>query len=158
MSLDLRAEPGTASLDTVLATATAEGGARISPDGRWLAYHTESAARWDVFVRPVSGGPRKWQVSTTGSVWPQWSADGSELYTNGFSGMVTSYPISRSGEGIVVGSPKALFTVPDPSENGVEFTVDPNGSRILSTTDSNAGQDTISYIHVVTDWRQALGR
>ena len=40
-----------------------------SPDGRWIAYHTQSAAGWDVFVMPADGGARKWQVTTDGSVY-----------------------------------------------------------------------------------------
>ena len=37
-----------------------------SPDGRWIAYHTESASGWDIFVMPAAGGARKWQVTTDG--------------------------------------------------------------------------------------------
>ncbi len=52
-------------------------GGQYSPDGRWITYHTETAAGWDVFVMPAAGGARKWQITNEGSVYPRWSRDGS---------------------------------------------------------------------------------
>jgi serine/threonine-protein kinase len=53
----------------------------ISPNGRWLAYTaTETGAR-EVFVRPFPDtGATRWQVSTSGGLFPLWSPDSRELY------------------------------------------------------------------------------
>lgn len=56
--------------------------ARFSPDGRWVAYMSNESGRWDVFVRPASGGGPRVQVSTSGGAWPCWSLDGRTLYFN----------------------------------------------------------------------------
>jgi hypothetical protein len=63
----------------IVRTLFDESHARFSPDGRWLAYMSNESGRWEVFVRPVNGGPRA-QVSTAGGAWPCWSVDGRTLY------------------------------------------------------------------------------
>jgi Tol biopolymer transport system component len=58
-----------------------EGGTRLSPDGKWLAYNTDETTPTQVFVRPypnVNDG--RWQVSTDGGINPSWSANGREIY------------------------------------------------------------------------------
>ncbi len=53
----------------------------ISPDGRWIAYESDSSGRSEVYVRPfpaVAGG--QWQVSTASGRRPLWARDGQELF------------------------------------------------------------------------------
>lgn len=64
----------------VVRTLFDESHARFSPDGKWLAYMSNESGRWDVFVRPPSGGGSRLQVSTDGGAWPCWSVDGRTLY------------------------------------------------------------------------------
>src|SRR5262245_23368545 len=54
--------------------------ARVSPDGRWLAYRSTETGKAEVYVQnfPPSGG--KWQISMAGGAEPQWRADGKELF------------------------------------------------------------------------------
>ena len=53
---------------------------RLSPDGRWLAYVSDESGRDEVYVRPFPEVDKgKWQVSTSGGVYPLWSPDGREL-------------------------------------------------------------------------------
>jgi dipeptidyl aminopeptidase/acylaminoacyl peptidase len=57
-----------------------EAQARISPDGRWLAYVTDSTGTQEVYVRryPELDAPR--QVSAGGGGQPQWRPDQRELF------------------------------------------------------------------------------
>jgi Tol biopolymer transport system component/DNA-binding winged helix-turn-helix (wHTH) protein len=64
----------------VVRTLFDESHARFSPDGKSIAYMTNESGRWDVFVRPASGGGPRVQVSTDGGAWPAWSIDGRTLY------------------------------------------------------------------------------
>ena len=61
-----------------------QGGARFSPDGRWLAYVSNETGKFEVFVRPFTGGPAaaegKIQISDKGGDFPVWRSDGRELY------------------------------------------------------------------------------
>ena len=52
----------------------------LSPDGRWFAYTSNDAGRYEVYVRPTSGAEGRWQISTEGGVEPVWSPSGSELF------------------------------------------------------------------------------
>ena len=45
----------------------------LSPDGRWLAYESNEAKRWEVYVRPWPALSPRWQVSTEGGSAPLWS-------------------------------------------------------------------------------------
>jgi serine/threonine-protein kinase len=57
-----------------------EQGARLSPDGRWLAYTSNESSRTEVYVQAFPGAGGKWQISTEGGVEAQWSHDGRELF------------------------------------------------------------------------------
>ena len=47
-----------------------EGGGRISPDGRWLAYASDESGRFEVYVVPYPGPGPKVQVTTAGGERP----------------------------------------------------------------------------------------
>jgi DNA-binding winged helix-turn-helix (wHTH) protein/Tol biopolymer transport system component len=59
---------------------TDEVGAKLSPDGRLLAYASNQSGRYEIYVRefPSGGGP--WQVSTRGGTQPRWRRDGREVF------------------------------------------------------------------------------
>ncbi len=54
--------------------------ASLSPDGKWLAYVSNEADRWEVYVRPYSGPGGRTQVSVEGGAEPIWSGAGGELF------------------------------------------------------------------------------
>lgn len=57
-----------------------EDGAAFSPDGRFLAYHSDESGKPQVYVQAFPGpGPRR-QVSADGGRLPSWSGDGREIY------------------------------------------------------------------------------
>jgi serine/threonine-protein kinase len=74
--LDVRGKP---IARPVLRTPFWEGGPALSPDGRWLAYTSNESGRSQVYVRPVSGEPGKWMISTDGGGKPRWSRDGRRI-------------------------------------------------------------------------------
>lgn len=67
-----------------LATKFTMSGGRFSPDGKWVAYVSDETGRFEVYVRPFSGGPAeaegKIQISSKGGDFPIWRPDGGELY------------------------------------------------------------------------------
>ena len=61
----------------VLDTEYNEDSADLSPDGRWLAFQSDSTGTNEVYVRPfpdVEGG--LWQISNGSGQEPNWSPDG----------------------------------------------------------------------------------
>lgn len=75
---------------------------RESPDGRFVAYHSNSSGRSEVYVIGSEGAngadqsPRKWQVSIDGGVQARWSESGDELFFLGLDGMM--YAAARQGD------------------------------------------------------------
>ena len=104
------------------------GGARLSPDGRWLAYVSSESGQSEVYVRPFPALDRKWQISRDGGALPRWRADGREIvFRRGVTGVrlaVIYHPPARSGQLILSvpldprgvelnpGLPEVLFTSP----------------------------------------------
>ncbi len=75
-----------------------QGGARFSPDARWIAYTSDETGRFEVFVRTFDGGPAESdsiQVSENGGDFPVWRADGQELYY--MSADFTIYAVTTEG-------------------------------------------------------------
>ena len=54
--------------------------ARISPNGRWVAYTSNQSGRSEVYVQSFPPSEGKWQVSADGGMEPTWRKDGRELY------------------------------------------------------------------------------
>jgi Tol biopolymer transport system component len=69
-------------------------GGAFSPDGRWIAYHSDESGRYEVYVSAWSSdGPvgEPLQVSDAGGWWATWAPDGTRLYyLNNRSVMVSS--------------------------------------------------------------------
>jgi Tol biopolymer transport system component len=65
----------------LVATAFNETHGQVSPDGKWIAYTSNSTGgRNEIFVQPFPSGSGLWRVSTQGGAWPRWSRDGKELF------------------------------------------------------------------------------
>jgi Tol biopolymer transport system component len=107
--------------------------ARLSPDGRWLAYVSAENGRPEVFVTsfPVPGG--KTLVSAAGGTQPRWRRDGREIFyrsnANGEKLMAAS--MSAKGAALEVGSVQALFDLPQLSPVRYAYDVSPDGQRFL---------------------------
>jgi serine/threonine-protein kinase len=75
--------PGGAVARPLFSESAQHGGAAISPDGTWLAYHSDESGRYELYVSAwdtdhLTGNPH--QISDGGGQWPTWSPDGKRLY------------------------------------------------------------------------------
>ena len=101
-----------------LKTPFREAYGTFSPDGRWVAYHSNESGRPEVYVRPfvppgataaaAIGG--QWAVSAGGGILPKWRADGKELYYVNPDGAMMAAPIAVNGTTIIPGTPVVLFS------------------------------------------------
>ncbi len=115
-----------------LQTPFAEVSGRLSPDSRWMAYMSDESGQFEIYVQnfPESGG--KWQISTSGGVYPQWRADGRELFYLGLDDTLMAVDIEADGETPVAGIPQVLFPINGPTflqRNNYDVTAD--GQRFL---------------------------
>ena len=80
--------------------------ARFSPDGRWIAYMSNAAGGWDVYVRSADGHGQPIRVSSNGGVWPSWSNDSDTIFFNaGIATMASSIsaaPVLAAADPVIV--------------------------------------------------------
>jgi hypothetical protein len=74
------AQPGPPTTVRTITGDVAVGGADISPDGRWIAYHSGAAGRRQVYVQAYPGGVPRYQISADGGTSPVWRRNGRELF------------------------------------------------------------------------------
>jgi Tol biopolymer transport system component len=106
--------------------------ARLSPDGRWLAYATNESGTYQIVVQPFpdpSGG--KWQVSADGGTFPAWRGDGRELYYIASTGDLMAVAVNTAAS-FAVGASTRLFRSPlRPATQGSVYDVTADGQRFL---------------------------
>src|SRR5262249_37641671 len=129
--------PGLAILDLVNETRRALAppqarAARFSPDGRWVAYETDSG----IVIHPigVNGESSREEYAVTrgvGAATPIWRGDSEELfYLKGHTLM--SVELKTDGAKLVVGEPQALFSVNiQDEERRNRYVVTRDGQRFL---------------------------
>jgi Tol biopolymer transport system component/predicted Ser/Thr protein kinase len=94
-----------------------EVGARLSYDNRWIAYRSNESGRFEIYVRQFDerapGGPAangsEWTVSRGGGDGVRWRKDGNEVYYMAPDGTLMAAEVVKSGEGLEIKTPKALF-------------------------------------------------
>jgi eukaryotic-like serine/threonine-protein kinase len=109
-----------------LQTEFTEAWAVFSPDGRWIAYHSNESGREEIYVRPFPGPGGKWQVSINGGTNPKWRGDGKELFFRSLENDVMSVEIKTSETSMTVGAEQKLFRgnrTFDPTNDGQKFLV-----------------------------------
>jgi serine/threonine protein kinase len=92
----------------LLATPAFEGGAQLSPDGRWMVYQSNESGQPEVYVRRYPAMDRSWQVSEGGGGQARWNSNGKEIYFRGGHNMMAVAFDARGAEP-VFGKPEALF-------------------------------------------------
>jgi hypothetical protein len=91
-----------------LQTRFSEWRARISPDGRWMAYTSNESGREGVYVTSFPKAGRKWLASTNGGDFPVWRRDGRELFYRASDATLMAVPVAP-GADFMPGAPIRLF-------------------------------------------------
>jgi DNA-binding winged helix-turn-helix (wHTH) protein/Tol biopolymer transport system component len=132
-----------------------EAQARISPDGRWLAYVTDSTGTQEVYVRryPELDAPR--QVSAGGGGQPQWRPDQRELfYLSPDRSLMAVTVTDRNMSSF--GGPRRLFRTSiaeGPSAARDSYAAMPDGRSFLIDARRDSSTEPIT---VMLDWAAGL--
>ena len=130
--------------------------ARISPDGKWIAFDAMVSGHSEVYVSPMpvanEGLSARWQVSTSGGKRPLWRGDSRELYYGSPDGMVMAVSVDGSGRDFHVGAHTALFQAFQ-REDVQTMAVSADGQSFIINT---LGGDEAEPLAVVTNWVQSL--
>jgi eukaryotic-like serine/threonine-protein kinase len=130
----LDVESGKAS--PVRQTKFGEGGGKFSPDGKWIAYHSEESGEWHIYVMPWPDKGRRWQVSKSPAVYPTWTDGGRELLFHEISGRILAARVSGEGGTFVVDEPAPRLEIGSPNAGGARWSVAPDASMYLTIPDS----------------------
>jgi Tol biopolymer transport system component len=115
------------------ATPADETAARISPDGRWVAYTSDESGRAEVYLDSYPRPSRRVTISSGGGVHPAWRGDGREMYYWRDGALVAVQLGAAVGDVPPVrGAETVLFRAPY-SMNGLStnYDVSPDGQRFV---------------------------
>jgi len=127
-------------------------GARLSPDGRWLAHESQESGISEVFVRSFPEANVQVQISAGGGSQPRWRADGRELFYVSPDRKVMAADVVTSGK-FEAGTPHALFQtrILPPVEARNHYDVTSDGQRFV--VNSRRPEDASLSITVVVGSR-----
>jgi Tol biopolymer transport system component len=158
--------------------------AQISPDGKWIAYTSNSVGgRNEIHVQPFPSGAGRWQVSDGGGDWPRWRADAKELMYHSigntanpgvagptvFTGPVFSVSVNAVGATFEHGAPVPVLNLMALNflHGGGDYhtyAISPDGQRFLyfqfvppaAGATAQNGPDHPSGLMVAVNWATAL--
>jgi len=144
------------------------GGIDVSPDGRWVAYHSSESGQSQVYVDAYPGPGPRFQISTNGGFSPIWHPGGRELFyveptTPGASIQAGPVDVRLMAVTVVTlpamsfGRPRQLFAGRY-SMNGPArgYDVTRDGQRFLLLKEQVRPPDVVSEMTVVQNWTSEL--
>jgi eukaryotic-like serine/threonine-protein kinase len=135
----------------LIQTPADESVPRFSPDGRWIAYVSDTSGRPEVFVKPFPLSAEKWQISTAGGREPVWAPNGSELfYRDGDKLMVADVKTQPS---FAAAKPRLVFEgdYEGALASRANFDISPDGRRFLMLQ-AAARREAQAEIKIVPNW------
>jgi len=135
----------------LIATQYNETHAQISPDGKWIAYTSNSTGRNEVYVQPFPSGTGRYQISFHGGDWPRWRGDSKELFYHAIApnpdlsaiigqfrgGSLFSVAVTANGAAFEPTDPKEIVRIwgvnhPHSGGDYSTYAVSADGKRILT--------------------------
>ena len=115
--------------------------ARISPDGKWVAFANADAGRFEVFLAnyPMKSG--RWPVWTNGGVQPKWNPAGNELFYLGLDGRLMAVPVGL-GALPEIGKPQELFQTGAEAITGLASAPVPTSRRMAASSSMSRNRST----------------
>jgi serine/threonine-protein kinase len=140
-----------------LETPAVDVDARISPDGRWIAYASLVSGTMETYVRPVSG-QGKWQISSGGGSWPVWSDDGKQLFFWNDEETTAFVRVETDGDRFRASRVETLFPSRPTLQNS-QFDVSSDAERfVMLEGEPIADAEGHEHVRVILDWFAELER
>ena len=135
-------------------TAFQERDGQFSLDGKWVAYQSNDAGHFEIYLQPFPGPGDRIQVSAGGGQQVRWARSGSELFYIAADQRLTSVRVTFGANGkLVLGTPVPLFRIELDSSflPRQQYVVSPDGQRFLI----NAATDAIDppSITLMLNWK-----
>ena len=129
----------------------------ISPNGKFIAYSTNEAGRFEVFINTYPDLTGKWQVSTEGGLVPRWSGDGKELYYYTYQNKMVSVaiqtqPVFSLGRSIELFDLTQMY---NPLIGTANYGISPDDQRFLMMRNTNSSSSATAF-NVILNWVEEL--
>jgi serine/threonine-protein kinase len=151
---------GTGRVQPLLETLSVERNGIVSPDGRWLAYESDIAGRFEIYIRPfpnVSAGQNL--ISTAGGTRPLWAPSGQELFYVALDGALMAVRADPRGGKWSSGSPAKVVEGPYVTRSLRDkrtYDVSTDGKKFLMV--KQPADQAAPQIVVVQNWLEELKR
>ena len=120
---------------------------------RWVAYASDESGRNEVYVQAFPEPRGKFQISTGGGTYPEWSPDGRELYYVSADNKLMAAALKLGADSVTPSTPRELFAVA--GAGGFQpYAVAPDGKRFLVLSPAGGSQP----LEVVVNWPALLGK
>ena len=141
---------GTPAISNYLSTPANEGNARMSPDGKWVAYQSNEPGQATVYVQTVPITSARYPIGPGGQ--PRWSIDGRWLYfrapaPNGPPRLMVVSVATENG--FEAGAPRDVFGTAAALPQ-VAYEPAPDGRFIVSRTRT---ADANAPLTVILNWK-----
>jgi eukaryotic-like serine/threonine-protein kinase len=126
--------------------------ARLSPNGRWLAYVSDESHRDEVYVTAFPGSRGRWRISADGGNRPVWARNGQELfYWSGDRMMAVAVTTDAT---FGASKPRVLFEAKALPEDSPSYDVTSDGEFLMIEPGESDTPPT--QINVVLNWLQEV--
>ena len=107
--------------------------ARFSPEinPRWVAYYSNESGRLEIYIDSFLGPRRRVRVSTDGGRFPEWRADGRELFFQSLDYKLMSVDVKLGRDSVETSAPRELFALPMVDLNFLPYEASSDGQRFL---------------------------
>ena len=138
-----------------LKTPFDERRAMFSPNGRWVAYHSNESGQFEIYVRPFPGPGGQRQVSAGGGMYAHWAPDKRELYYLAPDGTLMAAPVAIDGPVFEFRRPAPLFRTRvygggADANVGLNYSVSRDGRFLINTVLDDA---VVTPITLIQNWK-----
>jgi Tol biopolymer transport system component len=109
-----------------------EGGAQISPDGKWISYASDQSGMVQTYLAPWPALSPVTQVSTVNGTWSYWTRDSDRLLFQQIDGRLLEVMLTEENGEARLSTPKLLFDHATVQFEGPWLDVTGDGERFLT--------------------------
>ena len=153
--LPLTGDPARRTTIPLAATSANEVQARVSPNGRWLAYVSDETGEVEVYVRPFARSGGRVQISSGGGSEPVWSVDGKQLFYRA-GGRFMAARLAASPQLDVISREELFEDRFKPGLFRSRFDMHPNGKHFVVLQPPEQLQEVVVVLDWITELRSRM--